>query len=247
MKNFPKVTIVLIFINIMVFLINALVLNLFNLNLNDYLSLYPFDDEKFNVIQFITSNFSHIDLDHLLYNMIVLFFAGSFLEIKLSRNLFLKIYLISEIFSSLTYCVITNVEKNKLSEVFVENNLTESDFILNNDLTINSEKSLVFKKIDKNLANEISNKYIRTKAPSLGASGSIYGLLIVFIIVFNYKKIILSSIFLFFVVISTIGTINYVEFGSQTSPIHLVGALSGLVGYLILKNINTNRKSLHQI
>jgi len=52
---------------------------------------------------FITSIFLHADIEHLLFNMIALFFFGYSLEIMLGRRLFVLIFFLSGIFGNIGY------------------------------------------------------------------------------------------------------------------------------------------------
>jgi len=53
----------------------------------------------------ITHMFLHVDLGHLFFNMLVLFFFGRELENRVGNSTFLKVYFISGIVAALGYCL----------------------------------------------------------------------------------------------------------------------------------------------
>jgi hypothetical protein len=56
---------------------------------------------------FITSAFLHADPSHLFYNLFALFFFGTYLERRIGSKYFLTVYLLSAIFGSFMYLVIS--------------------------------------------------------------------------------------------------------------------------------------------
>lgn len=69
----------------------------------------------FKIWTFITSMFTHGDLNHLLFNMLSLMFIGSFVERLLGKKRFLKFYFISGIVAGLLFVlvsILTNTDMN---------------------------------------------------------------------------------------------------------------------------------------
>ncbi len=62
-------------------------------SLFQYFVLYDFSDPRFNPIQIVTHMFNHGNFNHLLFNMLGLFFIGPFLEQAIGSKRFLFLYL----------------------------------------------------------------------------------------------------------------------------------------------------------
>lgn len=97
--NSLSLTAILIVINVIVFIVFIIFLIFFRNNpefLYNYLALKPS-----NIIQgkylwtFITSMFAHAGFEHLFFNMISLFFIGTFVERIIGRKRYLRFYVIS--------------------------------------------------------------------------------------------------------------------------------------------------------
>lgn len=87
-KEIPLVTKSIIGIAITFFLIN-IITDLFGIRLNDYLGLYHYTNEKFNLFQIFTFSFMH-DTNplHLIYNILYLLLIGSQCETIIQRDFF---------------------------------------------------------------------------------------------------------------------------------------------------------------
>jgi uncharacterized protein len=95
-----NLTTYLIILMILIFILE------YSFNLIDYLSFIP----KYAFIYpwtFFTSIFLHANLSHLFYNMIALFFFGSYLEKLVDRKTYLLIFFISGFFGNLLFLFTT--------------------------------------------------------------------------------------------------------------------------------------------
>lgn len=83
--------------------ISPRVINFFVLHHNNYLGLWPgpAGPGNFHPMQLVTSFFSHLDLFHILFNMLALASLGSSMEVVMGPRRFLRMYLFSGVFASL--------------------------------------------------------------------------------------------------------------------------------------------------
>lgn len=89
------VAIVLMVVNVIVFALQQISDVHFHLPLEQYLALNPEDLKRGFVWQLITFQFLHAGLWHLLFNLIGIYFFGRFVEDRLGRAGFLKLYFLS--------------------------------------------------------------------------------------------------------------------------------------------------------
>lgn len=97
------ITKVLIIINVLLFILTLLDVNLFN-----KLILDPIGVRNGEVYRLLTSIFMHGSIYHLVVNMYSLYFLGKELETFLGKTKFIIIYLISGLTGSLLSCILTN-------------------------------------------------------------------------------------------------------------------------------------------
>ena len=94
LKQIPIVTKGLILIGIVSYITNV-VFNLFGVNLNNFLGLYHYSSEHFNVLQIFTFSFSHdFNPTHLLYNSMYLLLIGSECE-RILKSEFIKLVILT--------------------------------------------------------------------------------------------------------------------------------------------------------
>lgn len=116
-KTFPTYTRILIFINVIFFLIYYILLA--SLGFTKTVSLLALQPSLVlagkNLWTFITSMFLHAGFGHLLVNMISLMFIGNFVEKLIGKKRFLWLYLISGLFAGILFVgvsMITNTDLN---------------------------------------------------------------------------------------------------------------------------------------
>ncbi|MDX1407062.1 MAG: rhomboid family intramembrane serine protease [Saprospiraceae bacterium] len=78
------------------------------------LSLYYPESDFFRPFQFVTHMFMHADLNHLLFNMLTLFFLGPFVEMALGAKRFLTLYFVAGFGAMLLHLVVWNLELGAL-------------------------------------------------------------------------------------------------------------------------------------
>jgi rhomboid protease GluP len=94
----------IIIINFIIFAITYL-FSLYGLYLNNILALYPIGSDFFRPYQLLTHLFAHHNIEHVFYNMLILFILGQEVEDRLGSRKFWSFYLLSGFFSSGFYCL----------------------------------------------------------------------------------------------------------------------------------------------
>jgi membrane associated rhomboid family serine protease len=108
-KFFPSfnITTILIFINIIFFLLSFLLIGIFGQEkVLLWLAVQPKAFFSGMVWTLITSMFMHGNFTHLFVNMISLFFIGNFIEKIIGKKRFFWLYILSGIFAGLMYVVL---------------------------------------------------------------------------------------------------------------------------------------------
>lgn len=96
----------IILINIIVFVI-CQIATINGIYLENVLALFPIYSDSFSLHQILTHLFVHADLEHLFFNMLLLFLVGKKVECIL-KDKFTSFYLLGGFFSSGLYCLIQN-------------------------------------------------------------------------------------------------------------------------------------------
>lgn len=109
--DIPIVTRSILIISIVFYIINVIFF-INDINLNNYIGLYHFSNENFNIFQIFTFSFSHdIKITHLLYNCLYFILIGAECERILKRR-FLWFILITIIVNVIGIQLISNVSNN---------------------------------------------------------------------------------------------------------------------------------------
>lgn len=177
MNNIPTVTKNLLIINVLVFF-GTFVAEQSGIDLNRYLGLHFFMAEDFNAAQLFTYMFMHSGFTHLFFNMFALWMFGRTLEMVWGPSRFLTYYLIcgvgagliQEAVTAISYFPMTSgVPPELLDTVF-----REGADALHNHMNF----------VDPTLAsiNVTLNGY------TVGASGSVYGILLGFGMLFPNEQ-----------------------------------------------------------
>ena len=207
-RNLPIGVKWIVGINLLVYLMTIIVGFFFNIQLQDYLGVYPTYSDNFNPLQLVTHLFTHtIVIYHILSNMILLLIFSPFIEKKFGTKFFVLTYLIcgifGYIFSDYAYHKNKPIIENMITSSGVKiNDIKVKNFKIDDDYlsTLNVDESNVVR-----LYHNVINKLV-------GASSTISGIIV---------------IFFFF---------NIIEFKRQSSTI-LAIILSIILGYTIITNI----------
>jgi membrane associated rhomboid family serine protease len=167
----PVVTKNIIVINILLFAATYVLRNAKGIDLVEYLGLHYHLAADFKPHQFITYIFMHGNLGHIFFNMFGVFIFGQVLEQVWGPKRYLIFYLLTGLGAALTQYIIMHVEiQNVLSMVNAE---------INSSLTSAHEKTyLINQKFD------YLNRHV-----IIGASGSLFGLLGGFGMLFPNRKL----------------------------------------------------------
>ena len=159
----PPVTKNLIIINILMFL-TTFVAESWGINLNYYLGLHFFLNDSFQVYQPLTYIFMHGGLSHLFFNMFALWMFGRILENVWGSKNFLIYFLICGIGAGVVQEIVQ----------YVSINMDISSFEQARGLALSSyDRAMVYSRIPS----------------TVGASGSVYGILLAFGMMFPNEKL----------------------------------------------------------
>jgi membrane associated rhomboid family serine protease len=95
----------LLIINVLVFF-GILMLEA-NFNVRDYFVLYPRESGLFQPYQLVTYMFNHGGIQHLLFNMMALYFIGPWMEATLGPKRFLFLYLLAGLVAGVAHLFLT--------------------------------------------------------------------------------------------------------------------------------------------
>jgi membrane associated rhomboid family serine protease len=97
----------IIIINILVFVV-VNIMFAGNYELERYFVLFNFDDPRFSPVQFITSMFNHANFQHLLFNMLGLYFLGPMVEMALGQKKFFTLYMAAGLGASIAHLLLVH-------------------------------------------------------------------------------------------------------------------------------------------
>jgi membrane associated rhomboid family serine protease len=235
-KNIPMGIKILLSINLIVFFGFMILETCFNLNLTTYFSANIISSGYFNPIQIITYMFVHSNSDflHIISNLILLMIFGISLEHRIGCKHIIILYVISGICSFMFFNIIKEIEKTEFRQICSEHNIELSKLSQNkagkydyNDYYI----SLNSKQLN------ILNQYRQINAIFLGASGSVAGIMVMFVLIylFNFKYIFQLLIGLFFITISLLALKTYNTETSGVTYGHLGGLIMGMLYFIVYR------------
>jgi len=177
LDSMPPVVKNLIAINVVLFIADFVLPGIFNkwglhVDLTDILGLHYWESSKFNPAQLITYAFMHGNIGHIFFNMFALYMFGGILEQMWGTKRFLFYYLVTGVGAGLIQELFWTVEFH--SAILAINNAISAD-VLNAPALIASKKLFLD-----------SPSFI-----TIGASGSVFGLLLAFGWLFPEVKLML--------------------------------------------------------
>jgi len=180
LNNIPPVVKNIIAINIVLFIATAVLPSVFyrfglNLDLNDIMGMHYWESPKFNPVQLVTYAFMHGGLTHIFFNLFAVYMFGSILEHVWGPKRFLIYYLITAIGAGIVQQIFWTIEFQPALNAI--NHEIASNF--QNAASLTEQKKLF-------LANP---NFI-----TIGASGSVFGLLLAFGWLFPEEKLFLMFI-----------------------------------------------------
>ncbi len=172
----PVVTKNIIIINVIMYLLK-LVLESQDIRLEDYLGLHYYLAPLFKPHQFITYIFMHGSPQHILFNMIAVFIFGQVLEQLWGPKRYLIFYLLTGLGAALAQYVVMNIEISAGLDYYNEKIV-----------------SPYYSASDKALLIEEKFQYLNMHV-IVGASGSLFGLLGAFGMLFPNRELYLYFLF----------------------------------------------------
>lgn len=196
----------LLYINIGI----ALAQYFLSLDLGRQFGLYFIFSEHFQPYQFVTYMFLHSGTRHIFGNMLILFFVGPMLEGYLGPKKFLILYMVTGLGGGILYTGANYIEISGIRNdvrAYVENPNPE-DFnrlILDH---VSHPNPLILDEIDEFARNENDPRLVQLSVqrayqlynqygdyPMVGASGAVYGILAMLMILFPNTEILLFFTF----------------------------------------------------
>ena len=181
----PVVVKNLLIINALFFLATIAFNNFLGIDLRDYLGLHYFQSDLFYPHQLLTYMFMHGDIGHIVFNMFALWMFGSTIENYWGSKRFLIYYLLTGIGAGLTQEVVCAI---RINEVISQMTPETIELIKEQGLSLLQEQ--------KNYTNSIMRNYnLLLNSVTVGASGSVYGLLLAFGMMFPNSRIYVYFLF----------------------------------------------------
>ncbi len=206
----PPVIKNLLIINVLVFLAQITVEQIYGINLADHLGMHYFGSSKFNPVQLVTYMFLHGSFTHIFFNMFALWMFGYTLEQVWGPKRFLTYYFVTGIGAALVHMLvlwisISGIQSDVtavmqapspeafsvfLSKHFAPYQSQLSDFIFAWSKNPGSHEYI-------NQASKYMNDLVNIKmdVPTVGASGAVFGLLLAFGMMFPNSLIYLYFFF----------------------------------------------------
>ena len=172
LKSMPPVTKNLIAVNVLVFLMMALVPGVSN-GVDHYGALHYYEATDFNVAQLVTYMFVHGGFTHLLFNMFTLFMFGITLEYTLGSKRFLLFYMVCGVGAALIQEAVWSFTLPDMAIKY----LAQA-----NDVSVfDIQKALIYR---PELLSQQLNVFT-----TVGASGAIYGVLLAFAMLYPNRPL----------------------------------------------------------
>ncbi|MBE0673182.1 MAG: rhomboid family intramembrane serine protease [Bacteroidales bacterium] len=177
----PPVVKNLILINAFLLIADFTADNVFGIMLNEYLGLHFPKSELFRPVQIISHMFMHGGFTHLLFNMFALFMFGRVLEMVWGPKRFLIYYFVSGLGAALIHETVIFVQYSRLMEVISP---VEMQNVLDHGLEyFNSQRGFT---------NPVMRQMqLILFAPTVGASGAVFGILLAFGVLFPNTQLML--------------------------------------------------------
>ncbi len=180
----PMVTKNLLIINGLVFLASMSFQNIFNYDINTNWGLYYFGSDQFKPIQLITYMFLHGSFNHLFFNMFAFWMFGSAVENYWGAKRFLYYYLATGIGAALIQQLVTYLRIESLS-MGVDQQMLQQIIYQGHDILQSG----------RNYVGDLGSINLLYNIQTIGASGSVFGILLAFGMLFPN-----SLIYLYFAI-----------------------------------------------
>ena len=216
----PPIVKNLLIINVLMFLATIGLQNSFGIDLNDILGLHWIGAEKFKWYQVITYMFMHANFNHILFNMFAVWMFGNAIENVWGSKRFLIYYLLTGIGAAALHYGILYFETlqhfNELMQAVLENPNSQTLGAFFNDYKIQIQEGSyienLFEEAQPYIQNvlvgasdttsientyafmDTYNQYFLNLPTVVGASGSLFGILLAFGMMFPNAELFLIFI-----------------------------------------------------
>ncbi len=235
----PPVVKNLLIINALFFLATHAVYNFWHIDLDNYLGLHYFQSDLFYPHQLITYMFMHGGIGHIFFNMFALWMFGNTIENYWGGKKFLIYYLITGIGAGLTQEIVCAIRLYDLASQMTPE-----------AIEIVKEQGLSLLQQQKNYTDKLMGSYnLLLNSVTVGASGSVYGILLAFGMTFPNALIYIYFLFpikaKWFVIL--FGVLELFNGISGTSDgvahfAHLGGMIFGLILILLWRKKDRNQQ-----
>ena len=195
--SLPSVTKNLLIINVLFWLAAITLPQFTGIRLENYLGLHYWQSDRFNPAQLITYMFMHStrSITHLFFNMFAVFIFGSVLERTWGSKRFLTYYMITGIGAGIIQQIVWTIDVypliNTMSQA-INSNSIEPLLAYQTKLS----KHFSFNNLEKIPISHITQmkSILQNSLNVVGASGSVFGLLLAFGMLFPHQPLYLMFI-----------------------------------------------------
>jgi len=186
----PVVVKNLLIINGLVFLAKISLIKVLGIDINEMFGLYYFGSYLFKPYQIITYMFCHADFTHLFFNMFAFWMFGNSIENLWGPKRFIIYYFVTGIGAALLHQFVQFIEVQPIINSLTNIGITPTDI----------QQFIMTRKINPAALDVVSmdnlgTLYSTLKGPTIGASGSVFGILLAFGMLFPN-----SLIYLYFAI-----------------------------------------------
>jgi membrane associated rhomboid family serine protease len=191
LNNIPPVTKNLLILNVLMFIL-TLFFESQGTDLHNLLGSHYVISPLFEPYQIITHFFIHDGLLHLLFNMLFFVMLGSHVERVWGARRFFLFYIACGVGAYVLYNTLGIIEVMRIKEQLTQIGFTPEDFDVLNNLILRSQVPVM----ESPYARSLVENYFHALADNgAGASGSVYGVLVAFAILFPTVEFMLYFLF----------------------------------------------------
>ena len=180
----PPVVKNLLIINILFFVATHACRNFFGIDLSNLLGLYYYESAQFHPYQIFTYIFMHADFSHLFFNMFALWMFGAVIENYWGWKRFLVYYLITGIGAGLVQEAVYSI---RIYQIMAQLPPELAYMVKNNNWELLPQYM--------HYKSQLINLYSLLNVGTIGASGSVFGLLLAFGMMFPNSLIYIYFLF----------------------------------------------------
>jgi membrane associated rhomboid family serine protease len=174
LDSIPPVVKNLIIINALMWLATMMLSYTSQITLSDYLGLHYFQSQAFRPYQFITYMFMHGGFEHLFFNMFGLFIFGGILEQTFGQKRFLTYYMVTGIGAGIIQMLVYHFQIQAIVDTLPAEALN----------LVKTEGYELLQSRRNWIDPDLSKLNLLFNTCTVGASGSIFGILLAFGVMF---------------------------------------------------------------